>query len=141
MIRRLGRITQQLTDQVFINGEFLSATTLLTAFKPEDGSIFGHYPEVNSSVVDSAVLAAKNAFGSWSQSSGTDRARLMRRIAESVRHNKAMLAEKEAIMSGKPIAEAEWDVDDVAGCFEYFAGLAEGLDEKNWTSRKVGDDG
>jgi acyl-CoA reductase-like NAD-dependent aldehyde dehydrogenase len=25
---------------------------------------------------------------------------------------------------GKPIAEAEWDMDDVAGCFEYYAGTA-----------------
>ncbi|KAL8546037.1 hypothetical protein ACS0TY_005952 [Phlomoides rotata] len=34
---------------------------------------------------------------------------------------------------GKPLEEAAWDIDDVAGCFEYYAGIAEGLDAKEKT--------
>ncbi|KAG2493100.1 hypothetical protein HYH03_008763 [Edaphochlamys debaryana] len=32
---------------------------------------------------------------------------------------------------GKPIDEAEWDMDDVATCFDYYAGQAEALDARN----------
>jgi betaine-aldehyde dehydrogenase len=31
---------------------------------------------------------------------------------------------------GKPLAECKWDVDDVAYCFEYYAGKAAELDSR-----------
>jgi betaine-aldehyde dehydrogenase len=34
----------------------------------------------------------------------------------------------EVIDNGKPLPEAEWDLGDAAGCFEFYAGLAEELD-------------
>ena len=40
------------------------------------------------------------------------------------------LAELETRNSGKPIVEAEFDVEDVATCFEYYGGLA----TKMWPS-------
>lgn len=43
---------------------------------------------------------------------------------------KSELAKLEAIDSGKPLDEAAWDMDDVAGCFEFYADLAEKLDAK-----------
>lgn len=39
-----------------------------------------------------------------------------------VRERKSELARLETMDMGKPIAEAEWDMDDVAGCFDYYAG-------------------
>jgi hypothetical protein len=36
--------------------------------------------------------------------------------------------------------QAEWDVDDVANCFEYYAKLAEELDAKQWHTVDVGDE-
>uniref|UniRef100_A0A251RQC3 Putative aldehyde/histidinol dehydrogenase n=1 Tax=Helianthus annuus TaxID=4232 RepID=A0A251RQC3_HELAN len=41
-----------------------------------------------------------------------------------------MFAKLEAIDCGKPLDEVAWDMDDVAGCFEYNADLAEALDAK-----------
>ncbi|KAK1296086.1 hypothetical protein QJS10_CPB15g01786 [Acorus calamus] len=43
---------------------------------------------------------------------------------------KSELAKLEALDCGKPLDEAAWDMDDVAGCFEYYADLAEALDKK-----------
>ena len=65
----------------------------------------------------------------------------MRAIATRVRECKPALATLEATNAGKPFPEAEWDVDDVANCFEYYAGLAEELDTKQWSPVDVGDDG
>jgi betaine-aldehyde dehydrogenase len=41
-----------------------------------------------------------------------------------VRAHAAELAELETINNGKPIVEAEFDIADVATCFEYYGGLA-----------------
>lgn len=41
-----------------------------------------------------------------------------------VRERKSELARLETLDMGKPIAEAKWDLDDVAGCFDYYAGTA-----------------
>ena len=46
------------------------------------------------------------------------------RLAEKIRQNTAMLAELESRNTGKPIVEAEYDITDVATCFEYYGGLA-----------------
>ena len=45
-------------------------------------------------------------------------------LAEKIRQNIPMLAEIESRNSGKPIVEAEYDITDVATCFEYYGGLA-----------------
>lgn len=57
-----------------------------------------------------------------------------------VREKKSHLARLETTDMGKPIDEAEWDMDDVAGCFNFYAGLAEGLDAKQYTAIDVGMD-
>jgi betaine-aldehyde dehydrogenase len=44
------------------------------------------------------------------------------------------------VNAGKPLQEAAWDVDDVAGCFRYNAGLAEALDAKQGSAVDVGMD-
>ena len=42
--------------------------------------------------------------------------------SHQVLERKAELARLETLDMGKPIAEAEWDMDDVAACVEYYAG-------------------
>jgi betaine-aldehyde dehydrogenase len=46
------------------------------------------------------------------------------RLADKIRQNSTMLAELECRNTGKPIVEAEYDINDVATCFEYYGGLA-----------------
>ncbi|CAI9112536.1 OLC1v1012997C2 [Oldenlandia corymbosa var. corymbosa] len=47
-----------------------------------------------------------------------------------ITERKSELAKLEALDCGKPLEEAAWDIDDVAGCFEYNADLAEALDSR-----------
>ncbi len=73
-----------------------------------------------------AVAAAKAAFedGPWATTTPQERGRVLFRLAEKIRQNSAMLAELECRNTGKPIVEAEYDINDVATCFEYYGGLA-----------------
>ncbi|HTM87079.1 MAG TPA: aldehyde dehydrogenase family protein, partial [Terriglobales bacterium] len=62
--------------------------------------------------------------GPWRGTTAQERGRVLFRLAERVRKEAAMLAELECRNTGKPIVEAEYDIADVATCFEYYGGLA-----------------
>ena len=80
--------------------------------------------------VDIAVTAARRAFDKdgWPKLSGRERARFLRAIADGIRARQGEIARLEVIDNGKPLPEADWDVADAAGCFDFYAGLAEQLD-------------
>src|SRR5215831_19399061 len=76
--------------------------------------------------VDRAVRAARAAFdeGPWRETTAQDRGRVLFKLAQIVRDRADELAALETRNTGKPIVEAEFDVGDVATCFEYYGGLA-----------------
>ncbi|MEI3855312.1 MULTISPECIES: aldehyde dehydrogenase family protein [unclassified Ensifer] len=80
--------------------------------------------------VDVAVKSARRAFDKdgWPKLSGAQRAKYLRAIAQGIRARQAEIARLEVIDNGKPFPEADWDVADAAGCFDFYAGLAEQLD-------------
>ncbi|KAM0067604.1 putative betaine-aldehyde dehydrogenase [Helianthus debilis subsp. tardiflorus] len=63
----------------------------------------------------------------WASASGAHRAKYLLTIAAKVTEKKNKFAKLEAIDCVKPLDEVAWDMDDVAGCFEYNADLAEAL--------------
>ncbi|BBR54611.1 MULTISPECIES: aldehyde dehydrogenase family protein [Pseudomonas] len=81
--------------------------------------------------INKAVRAARQAFdeGPWPRLSGNERAAYLRAMADGMRQRRDALARLEVVDNGKPLPEAQWDIDDAIGCFEYYAGLAEGLDQ------------
>jgi len=95
---------------------------------PASEEVVGHVGAATAADVDLAVAAATRAFKSWRRTSGAERAALLRKVAAGVRVRKAELAVLEATDNGKPLDEAEWDMDDVAVCFDFFADKAEALD-------------
>ncbi|SCB36777.1 aldehyde dehydrogenase family protein [Rhizobium multihospitium] len=82
--------------------------------------------------VDVAVRAARRAFDQdgWPKLFGTQRAKYLRAIAEAIRTRQAEIARLEVIDNGKPLPEADWDIADAAGCFDFYADLAEQLDNR-----------
>ena len=62
--------------------------------------------------------------GPWPQATAQERGRILFRLAERIRQETPRLADLEARNSGKPIVEAEYDMADVATCFEYYGGMA-----------------
>lgn len=123
--------------QLFINGDWKSPilNKRIPVINPSTQQIIGDIPAATKEDVDAAVAAAKTALSrnkgaDWASASGAVRARYLRAIAAKVTEKKSELAKLEAIDSGKPLDEAAWDMDDVAGCFEFYADLAEKLDAK-----------
>ena len=89
--------------------------------------------------VDRAVAAAADALPAWKRTSGAERAVILRAIADGIRGRRDELAAIEVADNGKPLPEAKWDIDDTAGCFEFYAGLAEELDGRQDEPVTVGD--
>ncbi len=114
--------------RMHINGEWVEGVrgSYFPVYNPSTEEIMAEVPDADAQDVDRAVGAARAAFdsGAWPQTTAQDRGRILWRLAERVRKESAMLAELESSNCGKPIAEAEFDVADVATCFEYYGGLA-----------------
>ena len=62
--------------------------------------------------------------GPWATMPERERSRILLRAAEITRREHDRLVEMEARDSGKPLAEAEYDIDEVAFMFEYYGGWA-----------------
>src|ERR1700688_229065 len=116
------------TYKNFVNGEWVASSSGETfpVYDPSTEEIIAQVPSSHAADVDRAVKAARAAFdsGPWGQTNAAERGRLLFKLAEKIRQNTAMLAELESRNSGKPIVEAEFDIADVATCFEYYGGLA-----------------
>lgn len=114
--------------RMFINGDFVESRSgkYFPVVDPSTEEILAEVPDADENDVNRAVAAAKAAFdsGPWPQTTAQERGRILFRLAERVRKEASALAEIEARNSGKPIVEAEYDINDVATCFEYYGGLA-----------------
>src|SRR5690348_14566208 len=123
-----GVQTEVKTYQMFINGEWVSGKSSKTfpVYDPSTEEVIAQVPDASADDVNRAVAAAKTAFedGPWATTTPQERGRVLFRLAEKIRQNSAMLAELECRNTGKPIVEAEYDIADVATCFEYYGGLA-----------------
>jgi betaine-aldehyde dehydrogenase len=116
---------------LYINGAFVPSDASgagegIEVLDPSTGEAIGSVPDASATDVDRAVKAARAAFdsGPWKDKTAQDRGRVLFELARIVRRRAAELAELETRNSGKPIVEAEFDLADVATCFEYYGGLA-----------------
>src|SRR5438105_12418568 len=116
------------TYQNYVNGKRESASSGKTfpVCDPSTEEVTAHVAASEAADVDRAVKAARAAFdsGPWPQTTAQERGRILFKLAERIRQETAMLAELECRNTGKPIVEAEYDIADVATCFEYYGGLA-----------------
>jgi betaine-aldehyde dehydrogenase len=116
------------TYDLFIDGKWQASAKgkSYDVIDPSTEEVIAHAPDATAEDVDRAAKAARAAFesGAWPAMTPQDRGRVLLRLAEKVRKEAAHLAELESRNGGKPIVEAEFDINDVATCFEYYGGLA-----------------
>ena len=98
---------------------------IFSNINPATGAEIGHVHFASSSDVEEAVKSAKKGFRIWSQTSPSERAKVLFRAAKILRERNDEIAKIEVKDTGKPISEAI-EVDVVSGieAIEYFAGIA-----------------
>jgi betaine-aldehyde dehydrogenase len=93
---------------------------------PADGSLVATVPEGGRADTLAAIATARRAFdeGPWPRTPAVERGALLHRVAALIDRDAAELARAESLDTGKRLAEAEYDMADVAACFRYYAGIA-----------------
>ncbi|MDF3854160.1 aldehyde dehydrogenase family protein [Paracoccus pantotrophus] len=118
--------------KLYINGEWVAPVEggTLPVIDPATEEVFHHIPAATAPDAEIAVAAAREAFdnGPWPRLAGAERAKYLRAIAQGIRDRLPELAHIETRDNGKPLPESEWDLSDAAGCFDFYADLAEELD-------------
>jgi betaine-aldehyde dehydrogenase len=111
---------------MLIDGAFVPAASGKTfdVMNPATDEVIAKVPDAGAKDVDAAVAAARRAFEGWRDVTAQERGRILLRLAAKMRDELPRLAELETRNSGKPIVESEFDLTDVATCFEYYGGLA-----------------
>lgn len=131
-------------DQLYINGQWVAPVKggIFETLDPSSEERLATVAAATAEDVDLAVKAARQAFddGPWPMMSGAARAVVLRRIAQGIRDRQQELAELEVRDNGKPLPEALWDIGDTAGCFDFYADLAEDLDGHAEQSVALADD-
>ena len=97
---------------------------------------------VSKADIDKAVAAARKAFelgSEWRTIDASQRGRLMFKLADLIERDRKTIVQLEVADCGKPISEAEIDIDCVLATLRYYAGWADkvhgktipsGLDEQ-----------
>src|ERR1700683_2949557 len=99
-----------------------------TTIKPATGEVLARLRIDAAPEVDAAVERALRAQAQWAATTGAERGRVLRRVAQMLRERNDELAELETRDTGKPIQETRVvDVVSGADCLEYFAALAASL--------------
>jgi betaine-aldehyde dehydrogenase len=119
-------------DQLFINGQWTPARSgaFFDVVDPSNREVFHRVARGGAEDIDAAVTAAREAFdnGPWPRMSGAQRADILRKMGDEIAARTDELARMEVRDNGKPLPEAVWDIQDTAGCFHFYADLAERLD-------------
>ena len=99
------------------NGEYFANVS------PVTGAEFTEIPRSTSADIELALDAAHAARDAWGETSLTERAAVLNKIADAIEQNHEMLAVAETWENGKPIRETlAADIPLAADHFRYFAG-------------------
>ncbi|MCC2595838.1 NAD-dependent succinate-semialdehyde dehydrogenase [Pusillimonas sp. MFBS29] len=124
----------------YINGKFCSGTgdVELPVISPATGQEIGRYRAASQSDVEQAIECANLAFASWRKTGPTVRSELLRKVAQEMRLDRDQLASQITAELGKPLSEAQKEVDVAAEMFEWAAEEARRLYGRVIPARSAG---
>ncbi len=93
---------------------------------PGSGQPLAEVAAMQPDDVDRAVRAAQRAFDTtgWPRLQPNERGVLLHRLADLAERRKAVMAQIEALDTGKILAQAEWDVQNLIDTLRYYTDLA-----------------
>lgn len=112
----------------FVGGQYREAAPQLDITRPSDGQVYAGLPIADATLVDEIVEDAWVAFKTspWRSCPPRERARVMRRWADLIEADAAVLAPLESLGSTRPIGEAlTFDVPFAAEGVRFFAEFAD----------------
>ncbi|KAE8712573.1 Aldehyde dehydrogenase family 2 member C4 [Hibiscus syriacus] len=116
--------------KLFINGHFVDSISgkTMETMDPRTGDVINRVSAADIEYVDLAVKAARHAFdhGPWPRFSGSERGRLMMKLADMIKENVEEIAALDAINGGKLLSLCKFvDVPVADNTLRYYAGAAD----------------
>lgn len=115
--------------KMYIDGQWVDAISGKTSFSlnPCNQEQIAEVPCADREDAKRAIAAARRAFDhdGWPQTPAAERGAMLFKLAELIARDREELAELETLDTGKTLEESRWDMDDIAGIFRYYAGLAD----------------
>ncbi|MGD8685033.1 MAG: aldehyde dehydrogenase family protein, partial [Chloroflexota bacterium] len=115
--------TDWTTDRALIGGEWVAAHSgrEIEVRNPSDDAILTTVPEGDAVDTGLAIDAARAALPAWKALTGSERARLLRRLYELMMRDQERLARIITLEVGKPLAESRGEITYAAGFIEWSA--------------------
>ncbi|HEY9213092.1 MAG TPA: betaine-aldehyde dehydrogenase, partial [Ancylobacter sp.] len=109
-----------------VGGRYIAASgKTFETRNPATGELLAEIEIAGEAEVEAAVDAARKGQKVWAAMTGTERGRVLKRVADILRARNDELAHLETLDTGKPIQETSVvDVASGADCLEYYGGLA-----------------
>lgn len=106
-----------------IGGRSVKTADHEDVINPANGEVFASAPLCSPSQIDEAVDAARNAFPSWASTPIADRQALIRDYAQVLRDNIEVLATTLTLEQGKPLPNAESEINGGIAFMESYCQL------------------
>jgi succinate-semialdehyde dehydrogenase len=109
--------------QQYINGKWVDAISKNTVslLNPATEEVVGHISYADERDCQAAILAAQQAFLQWRKTTPYQRADILKKAAQYIRNNLAVISSDMVLESGKPLAEAKGEWHVAANLFEWYA--------------------
>lgn len=117
-------------NRLYINGEWVAPNDgeWFTTYNPATAQALARVAQGSEVDIDRAVLAATNAAAEWAAWPGSERAKVLYRVARVLAERAREFAVLETMDGGKPIKESrDFDLPQASAHFFYYAGWADKL--------------
>ncbi len=97
---------------------------MIASINPANGQVLARFDLHDAAQVDAALAGAAQAQKAWAHTTLADRTALLRRVAAVLRERKPQMARLITLEMGKPIVEAEAEVEKCAWNCDFYADKA-----------------
>ncbi|GAA1539928.1 aldehyde dehydrogenase (NAD+) [Microbacterium ginsengiterrae] len=98
---------------------------------PATGDHWGSVPEADAAAIDAAVAAARAARPQWAARTPSERAHLLRRMADAVERRADVLSVTNTLENGSPVSETAGAAANAASILRVVASLAGHLEQED----------
>lgn len=104
-----------------VNGEWHRAAATFDVLNPATGEVLAAVAKAGKAETERAIAAAERAFPAWRAQTAKARSEILYRWYQLMIDNKAWLAQLMTAEQGKPLKEAEGEVEYAASFIQWFA--------------------
>ncbi|PIE68564.1 MAG: succinate-semialdehyde dehydrogenase (NADP(+)) [Deltaproteobacteria bacterium] len=105
----------------YINGNWVSGSTTFAVTNPASGETIAEVADCTTEHAQNAVVAARQAFASWRNTTAAKRAGLLKKWFALIIKHQNDLGKIMTLEQGKPLAEAKGEIGYAASFVEWFA--------------------